>query len=215
MTRQVRGLRPPPADLAPVPSTDRDHVDLHRATAARHPQPWWFSTRIRAGPDAGRFDIAGPRQGTCYLADAPVSALLERLADPEAGAPPLVSTRTLEAITVWSGRVSAAVNLADVTVASVPELTAEIATIDDYRLPWQWADALHGDGRGGIVYRGRFAQSECVALFGPASVPTAVPASTALRPSPAIAHERTLPPAWRAAVTRTPANGEHLAAPDL
>lgn len=113
-----------------------------------------------------------------------------------------MSTRTLEAITVWSGRVSAAVNLADVTVASVPELTAEIATIDDYRLPWQWADALHGDGRGGIVYRGRFAQSECVALFGPASVPTAVPASTALRPSPP---SRTSAPCRQRGVRRSPA----------
>lgn len=143
-----------------MPTTHR-RAALHRATAAAQSQPWWFSTRTgNAGP--GRFDLAGG--GTCYLAHTPAAALLEAAIDPDVEDPVIV-VDDLERLTVWSGPVPSARNLADTTRPSVPGLTGEIGTVVPYDLAWLWADAFRAAGRAGISYRSRFGQDRSVALF--------------------------------------------------
>ncbi len=208
MSRQHPALRGPSGvDLTQVPDADRTHEPLHRAVASRHSQPWWFSSRTVTGDDAGRFDLGGTR-GTCYFASTPVGAILERVADPESDDPPLVSTRTLAQMAVWHGRVPFARRLADVNVASVPQLTGEISTTEDFTLTWAWADALRAAERHGIMYRGRFAQEECVALFGDQGGRPDDRPPAPLQRTPAVRFELELPPSWRAAVSRPPTTAE-------
>lgn len=167
MSRERAGLRRPTGDVAQrVPSTSRSDVGLHRVVARHHPQPWHFATRDETGQRGGRFDLPTPA-GTCYLATTAGSALLERLADPDTDGPPYASLETLRNLTVWSGHVASADDLADTTVPSVPGLTLELSTIVPYEASWAWADAFIAAGKGGIVYRSRFGMAEAVALFDP------------------------------------------------
>jgi hypothetical protein len=151
----------------------------------------WYATRTD-GPHPGRFDLADP-DGTCYWAMTPATALLEVPADPQQLDPPVLSVAALQPLSAWRADTVPASRskLADTTVASVPGLTAELATIVPYDLAWQWADALHAEGRSGIVYRSRFGQDDAVALFGPAGIPPHTPEATR---QPALAHGGELPP---------------------
>lgn len=165
MSRQHVGLRSPtPRSVRRVPVVSHHDTTLHRVVHRDHPQPWHFATRDLAVGRGGRFDLPAPA-GTCYLATTAATALLERLADPAAAGPPYASLRSLRELTVWSGAVPSADDLADATTASVPELTGELATITPYDLCWQWADAFAAAGRGGLLYRGRFGRGEAIALF--------------------------------------------------
>ncbi|WP_169786738.1 RES family NAD+ phosphorylase [Nitriliruptor alkaliphilus] len=172
---------------------------LYRACGSHHPAPWWHSSRDTAA-DPGRFDLVSPN-GTCYWAGTPGAAILERIADPDQVDPPLATIAALSNLTVWLATYvsAAAPPLADATVASLPTLNGEIATIVPYDLTWWWADEFHDAGLAGIVYHGRFAQADCFALFAP-SGPTADPSALLTR-HPAIAMAERLPAAYRGNVT--------------
>jgi hypothetical protein len=213
VSRQHRGLRGPDGvDLTKIPTIDCSAESWHRAVAAHHPQPWRFSSRSDDGEDAGRFDLDGER-GTCYFAATPVGAILERVADPEADEQPLISTDALRKMRVWSGAMPLTGALADVTVASVPELSAEISTTEDYEFPWAWADAFDEQGRSGIRYHGRFAMRPCAAVFGEKGLREVGEQPAMLTPKSATAYELDLPDAWREAITRTPTAAESEQAP--
>jgi hypothetical protein len=213
VSRQRRGLRGPAGvDLSKVPTVDCSAEPWHRAVAAHHKQPWRFSNRTDAGEDAGRFDLDGDR-GTCYFAATPVGAILERVADPEADEQPLISTDTLRRMRVWSGEVPLTEALADVTVASVPELNSEISATEDYDLPWEWADAFDAADRSGIRYHGRFAQQPCAAVFGEKGLREVDDQPAELASKAATAYELDLPDGWRQGVVRTPAAEESEQAP--
>jgi hypothetical protein len=184
----------------------------HRAVAAHHKQPWRFSNRTEAGADASRFDLDGDR-GTCYFAATPVGAILERVADPDADEQPLISTDTLRRMRVWSGKVPLTDALADVTVASVPELNSEISATEEYQLPWEWADAFDAADRSGIRYHGRFAQQPCAAVFGDKGLREVDDQPAVLSSKAATAYELALPDAWKEAVVRTPTAEESEQAP--
>jgi hypothetical protein len=197
MSRQRIGLRPPRhSDALAVPTTGRRRP-LWRAGDRRQLQPWWFSTRT-GNPDPGRFDLEDPR-GTSYWALSPATALIEKVADPDQGDPPVVTLKALDRLVVWrTDRVrQARSKLADTTRASVPTLTGELATIVPYILPWTWADAFHAAGNNGILYQARFALDESVALFGPKGAPDAAPGA---EPTPALEHYDSLPPGFRAGI---------------
>ncbi len=136
---------------------------------------WYFSNRSD-DPDQGmRFDLERPA-GTCYLATDPVSALIEKLSDPDDEAP-LITTSVLDRIVVWTGELLFAWSVADVADRGA-RITLEIGTLTPYdQGPWLWADALHADSRGGIRWRLRFdpEQGIGVAIFGPASSPDELP----------------------------------------
>lgn len=213
MSRQRRGLRSPEGvDLTKVPTVDGSHKPWHRAVAAHHGRPWRFSNRTDAGEDAGRFDLDRNR-GTCYFAATPVGAILERVADPEADEQVLISIDTLRNMRVWSGDLPLTDALADVTVASVPELNAEISATGDYELPWEWADAFDAADRSGIRYHGRFAQQPCAAVFGDKGLPSVDDQPAVLAPKAATAYELDLPDGWQEHVVRTPTSEESELAP--
>lgn len=168
--RQQRGLRAPrPGDGSKVRTTHRRRT-LYRAVASHDTSPWWYSSRDTA-ENPGRFDLTTP-DGTCYWAVSIGGAILEAITDPEQEDPPLISLGGLRRMSVWQADQVAAARrtLADATVASLPGLTGEIGTYVPYEVTWQWADTFHAAGLHGIVYRGRFAQDDCLALFGAAGL---------------------------------------------
>lgn len=195
MARQATGLRRPGEhDAGSVPSTSRRR-SLWRACDRAHPQPWFFSARDTT-VDPGRFDLAEPA-GTSYWALTPGGAIIETTADPDALDPPAIVLTDLARLTVWEGRRIPRARqrrLADLTVASLPHLTAEIATVVPYAIPWAWADAFHADGRTGICYRGRFSNDDAVALFGRSGVPLDAPQAV---PTPATDHYDALPDGFK------------------
>lgn len=201
MTRQRVGLRAPrEGDPAQLPRI-HDDGPWHRCIDGRHAQPWWFSTRTDNN-DPGRFDLPTP-SGTCYLAGDPAAAIIERCAEPDADDPPPPTTRMLAGLRVWSGTLDDGSQLADTTRASVPRLTAELATVVPFDLPHAWADAMALAGARGLLYTSRFASELALALFGLAGAPDPNdrndPRSAgALRPSGALDHLDELPPALRA-----------------
>lgn len=201
MARQATGLRrPKEGDAGSVPSTRRWRP-LWRACGRTHPQPWFFSAR-GAATDPGRFDLTVPA-GTCYWALSPAAAIIETTADPDALDPPAIAVSDLARLTIWETRdvpQARRRRLADLTVASLPHLTAEIATVVPYALAWMWTDAFHADGRSGICYRGRFSNDEAVALFGPSGIPDDVPQAI---PTPATAHYDDLSDGFKALITPT------------
>lgn len=176
-----------------MPTTGRRRP-LWRATDPRHEQPWWYASR-NDNPTAGRFDLAHPR-GTCYWAVSAAAAIIEATTDPDQRDAPVLSVRALTGVTVWrAAEVPAARSkLADTTVASVPTLTGELATILPFDVPWAWADAFDAVGCRGLLYRARFAMDESVAMFGDAGVPPAPP--SAIR-STGADHYAALPPGFR------------------
>ena len=111
----------------------------------------------------------------------------------------MLSIAALQRLAVWRADAVPAVRskLADTTRASVPTLTAELATVVPYTLPWLWADAFAAAGRNGLLYRARFANDEAVALFGSSGVPEDAPASDR---GAAADHFDDLPPAFRVGV---------------
>lgn len=197
MARQAVGLRRPrPGDAEAVPTTGRRRP-LWRATHRRHPHPWWFSSRTD-NPAPGRFDLAHPR-GCCYWGLSPAAAIIEVTADPDLDDPPVLSLDALAGLAVWRADdvPAARSGLADATVASVPTLTGELATIASYELPWAWADAFDAAARSGVLYTARFGQDESIALFGHAGAPDRPPP---VEPSAAVDHYHALPPGFRAGI---------------
>ena len=169
MSRAEPALRPPrPGDAERLPARAAP-TRVYRAVDRRHPQPWHFSNRDETS-DPGRFDLAGDG-GTCSLAATAVGAILEAFGDPEAELPVPVTPKALAQMRVWHGELRRPVDLADTTTPSIPTMTGEIGTITPYTVPHAWADAVHAAGRDGIIYRGRFAQDDCVALFAPKGIP--------------------------------------------
>lgn len=194
MERQQTGLRTPrPGDGDAAPTTHRRRT-LYRACASRHASPWWYSSRDTS-PSPGRFDLATPR-GTCYWTVSVGGAFLEAVTDPEQDEPLVLTFHALRKLSIWQADHvrTARRALADTTRAALPGLTGELGTIVPYDLPWQWADAFDAAGRHGIVYRGRFAQDDCIALFGPSGSNPDPDAIVSRRPATGLTDQ--LPPAY-------------------
>lgn len=148
MSGTTSALRAPTAaTVARVPDADVDGP-VFRAQWNRH-GPWWFSSRTD-NPWAGRFDLKSP-YGTCYFADDPVAAIIEKLTDPEQ-ADPLIPYEELERLLVWHGPLPSPWNVVADTTHRASRLSKELGTIVPYELPWAWADALHAAGRAGMRY---------------------------------------------------------------
>ena len=157
-----RGLPAPPDELPELPSAKLGTEALWRIHAT-DVSPWFFD----AGPD-GRFNL--PDAGTCYLAEAPIGAFVEkfgRLLRPGGVIPePLVDTQRLSRLR--PPKVSV-VDLANPKVLGLIGLTAEIHATIDYGLTQSWARALRDAGHAGIRYRARHdprGQLVSIALFG-------------------------------------------------
>ncbi len=118
---------------------DHDERPIYRAAGVEHDQPWWFASR---DPDLpGRFDLPAP-DGTCYCADDPVGALLERHIDPDA-LDPIVDVADLATSAVWTCVPPTEFDAADLTSRAAP-VTKELSTVTPYDVeggPGEWADA--------------------------------------------------------------------------
>lgn len=144
MARDVTALRnPTPAAVARIPTVALDHVVYRVQWVGR--APWWFSTRT-GNPSPGRFDLETP-SGTCYFADDPVAAMIEKLVDP-CQEEPLVDVRDLQRLRVWSGVLQAPWAVAADTTDRRSRVFKELGTIVPYDLSWRWADAVYDGGRG-------------------------------------------------------------------
>lgn len=159
---------PPPAQLkAGFPHRDyRAGAELFRSHA-HGSGPWWFSSSGK-----GRFDLAAPK-GTCYVAEAEVTTLLETWAGMQVVPGYLVEERDTTRL-----HLPADVAVADLTSNRAVQfgVTAEIFTTTDYPHTQLWASALSEAGFDGIRYWSRHDLAHtaaCLALFGPAGSPKA------------------------------------------
>lgn len=171
MARDVTAPRAPTsAAVARIPTIALDHRLYRVQWVGRG--PWWFSTRTgNASP--GRFDLKDP-YGTCYFADDPVAALIEKLVDPRQEES-LVDARDLQRLRVWSGTPPAPWAMAADTTDRRSRMPKELGTTVPYDLPWQWADAVHngGQGRPALRYWLRLdpGHGRGIAAFSTAGVP--------------------------------------------
>ena len=157
-----RRLPDPPDQFPGLPTISLGAKYLWRIHAAET-APWFFDT----GPE-GRFNV--PHGGTCYLAEQPLGALIEkfgRLLRPGGVIPePLLDGQRLSRLR--PPRVDV-VDLADPRVLGLIGLTAAIHTTTNYALTRAWAVALRREDYGGIRYKARHdprGQMVSVALFG-------------------------------------------------
>lgn len=171
-----RGLPAPPNDLPELPSAKFGTEALWRIHAAEA-SPWFFDT----SPN-GRFNL--PDVGTCYLAEEPIGAFVEklgRLLRPGGVIPePLVDSQRLSRLR--PPRVNV-VDLTDPKVLGLIGLTAEIHATTDYGLTQSWASALRDAGYAGIRYKARHdprGQLVSIALFGSDKPPRSAARTTTI-----------------------------------
>lgn len=169
MSRQQIALPvPSPEGVARVPDVALPPLEVARATWRRLPGMWWFSNRSDDPGAAGRYDLRRPR-GTCYFATEPITALIEKLTDPDDIAA-LVDPADVAALDVWIGHLSRPEAVADTTRREA-RLPKELGTITPYGRCWDWADAFEAAGRGGLLAWARLdpGPGRTIAVFGPAS----------------------------------------------
>lgn len=106
--------------------------------------PWWFSS-----DGSGRFDLPFP-DGTCYLAQDPLGALLE-----VARGLTILSDRFLDSRRLLIARPTRELRLADLNAAGAYAfgVTGELSGTADYAGPQAWAAALRTHGFDGVRYR--------------------------------------------------------------
>jgi RES domain len=174
---------PPPADqLNDFPAfTLRAEATVFRVHD-RERGAWWFGS---AG--YGRFDLVKPR-GTCYAAETPAGAFIERFGDVAAIPAGLVAAKRLAGL-----RLPRPFRLADATAevalhfGVTLELSAGVRNGALYGHTQPWAEAFADAGFDGIRYRCRHDPSgseTAYALFGDAgerSWTLAQPGSTPIR----------------------------------
>lgn len=164
----------PPASLKGIPTSRVPGTHWYREHGHRTGAPdggCWYYAPLPADPTiGGRFDVVPP-DGTCYFANRPIVAALERVGRFTAQRKPvpvdLVDGRvvTSVAVAVLPGR---AVNLVGKRAATEFGVTGELFTMSDYSVPQAWADAIHQVGHAALVYTPRFSpQGRAIAVFGP------------------------------------------------
>lgn len=131
---------------------------------------WYFATLPVDPATGGRFDVPAP-DGTCYFANRPLFAALERVGRFTAQHKPvpadLVGGRIVTKVDTSSlpGTVA---NLVAKRAATHFGITGELFTMPDYSVPQAWADALHQAGHKALVYTPRFSpHGRAIAVFGP------------------------------------------------
>jgi hypothetical protein len=109
--------------------------------------------------------------GTCYFANRPLVAAMERVGRFTAQRKPvpadLVDGRVVSTIDV-ADLPDRAVNLVGERAAKHFGVTGELFTMSDYSVPQDWANAIHRAGHSALVYTPRFSpQGRAIAAFGP------------------------------------------------
>lgn len=175
----------PPASLAGIPTSHPTGTHWYREHSHRPGDPdggCWYFAPLPANPaDGGRFDLPAP-EGTCYFANGPRVAAMERVGRFTAQHKPvpadLVDGRVVTTIDT-AGLPDKAVNLLAKRAASHFKVTGELFTMADYSVPQAWAAAIHQAGHQALVYTPRFSPSgRAIAVFGPQGSHARATAST-------------------------------------
>ncbi|MCP3958724.1 MAG: RES family NAD+ phosphorylase [bacterium] len=167
MTRQAVSLAWPPADASELRSFPRRTLPPERRlwrVVRRGRGPWWFGSS-----GGGRFDLPEPN-GTCYLADDELAALLEAVGPDRKGGG--ISTRFFTDRRIHRLQVPGARSLADLTSRRCAGfgITLEVHTVVPYDRTRAWALGLHRAGAEGLLYLARHdpGGGRGFALFGTA-----------------------------------------------
>ena len=164
----------PPSSLKGIPTTRptgtvwyREHG--HRPDAADG-GCWYYASLPSDPATGGRFDVPAS-DGTCYFANRPLVAALERVgrftARSKPVPPDLVDGRLITTMNT-SDLPGKAVNLLAKRAATHFGVTGELFTMSDYSVPQAWAAAIHQAGHAALVYTPRFSPSgRAIAVFGP------------------------------------------------
>ena len=162
--------KPPAGDLADFPdrrfTTRRRWWRCHRDDLG----VWFYASAPQADdPGGGRWDVPTP-DGTCYLADSDVGALLE-VAGPDLHDHGFVTEDFLSARSVSTVQLPHATRAADLHSDDVASfgVTTELTGAISYLMTRLWAAAWQRDGFQGISHQLRFRPNTSgLALFGPA-----------------------------------------------
>ena len=204
----------PPTSLRGIPTTRlragrwyREHG--HRPSSADG--GCWYYAPLPADPrTGGRFDVPAPA-GTCYFADRPLTAALERVGRFTAQHRPvpadLLADRVVTTVDV-ADLPATAVHLLAERAATRFGVTGELFTMADCSVPQAWARAIHDHGHSALVCTPRFSPSaRAIAVFGAQGpAPTA---TTSAQPLAAVLHSAgvhvaAIPPASAMRFVRAP-----------
>ncbi len=134
--------------------------------------PWWFGS-----DGTGRFDLVTPK-GTCYVAEAAIVAVRERIGV-VLGTRRRVPSAALDGVVVSRLNVVQPLAVANLRSARATDFGVlnELASMVPYDVPQTWASALEAAGHDGVRYPARFStgRASAVAIFGPAGDRSAWP----------------------------------------
>lgn len=165
----------PPTDFSnreiPIVELNLSAVTLYRIHRTRF-GPLFFNRRSTSAT-VFRFDSADDRFGVLYASpffDACMAETVIRDSFQEGTLPLVIDQSELDSRSISSLGIATprALRLADFTQ---PLLRVggdgRIMSVEDYRIPNMWSDAVHAhpEGLDGIYFRSRFASQECVAIF--------------------------------------------------
>lgn len=164
----------PPPSLAGMPTRRVPGTHWYREHGHRPGASdggcWYYASLPEDPATGGRFDVPAP-EGTCYLANRPLVAAMERVGRFTARHKPvpadLVDGRVVTTIDV-SDLPSRVVDLVVKRAATHFGVTGELFTASDCSVPQGWADAVHQAGHPALVYTPRSSpQGRAIAVFGP------------------------------------------------
>lgn len=164
----------PPVSLDGLPVNKPTGHHWHREHGHRDLAPdkgCWYFASLPADPAAGgRFDLPAP-DGTCYFANKPRVAALERVGRFTAQHKPvpadLVAARIVTSVATSTLPAKAA-NLTAARAATHFGVTGELFTTPDYTIGQAWAAAVHDHRHEALTYTPRFSPGErAIAVFGP------------------------------------------------
>lgn len=172
--RSAPAQQGPSPSFAGLPTAAPTGSEWHREHARRLADPdrgCWYYASLPADPaDGGRFDLPAP-EGTCYFADAPVVAAMERVGRFTAQGRPvpadLVRDRVVTTVAARELPGSAA-DLVAPGAAHSFRVTGELFTMPDYAVPQAWAAAVRSAGHEALLSTPRFSpHGRAIAVFGP------------------------------------------------
>lgn len=172
--RSVSAQQGPPASLAGFPASRPAGSHWYREHGDRPSDPdqgcWYFAPLPTDPLTGGRFDLPAPH-GTCYVANQPLVAALERVGRFTAQQKPVPSDLVARRVVtkVETGTLpDRLANLISERAAADFGVTGELFTMSDYTVPQDWARALHSQGHKGLHYTPRFSpHGKAIAVFEP------------------------------------------------
>lgn len=188
----------PPASLQGISTTRPAASSWYREHGYRASSTdggCWYYAALPADPSTGgRFDVPAPA-GTCYFANRPLVAAMERVGRFTAQHKPVPTDLLTDRVVTEVGATdlpATAVNLLAERAATLFGITGELFTTPDYSIPQAWAHAIHDQGHPALVHTPRFSPSgRAIAVFGSRGPQPA--ATTSVQPLAAVLRDADVP----------------------